>query len=203
MPQISLFPTHIQHVKLANEALVAALEDACWMLEDGDTAGHEWCDREGYPGYTSYASLDDLPKRAPAFADLVSHLDVQAAAYAKALHWDLGNARLVCDSLWVNILGEGASHSGHIHPNSVISGTAYIAVPDGAGRIKFEDPRLSRMMAAPPVHESAPESARRFHYIAPLVGDILMWESWLRHEVMAGRSEDARISVSFNYSLID
>lgn len=171
------------------------------MIEDGDKAGHDWCEREGYPGYTSYASLDDLPDRHPAFAALVKALDIHAAAYADSLHWDMGKAKLKCDSLWVNVLGEGGSHSGHIHPNSVISGTAYIAMPEGAGRLKLEDPRLPMMMSAPPLKPDAPSG--RFHYIAPKQGDVVMWESWLRHEVMASRSEEARISVSFNYSLID
>lgn len=183
--------------------LLDELEAACWMIEDGDQAGHDWCETEGYPGYTSYASLDDLPDRAPAFADLVSHLDQAAADYAAALHWDLGQARLKCDSLWINILGEGGHHSGHIHPNSVISGTCYIAVPEGAGRIKFEDPRLPMMMASPPQKPKSPEGTRRFFYVSPQPGDILMWESWLRHEVMASQSEDARISISFNYALVD
>ena len=199
----TLFPTQIQQKQISNPDLVAELEEACWMIEEGDQAGHDWCEREGYPGYTSYASLDDLPQRAPAFAALVSLLDQHAAEFATSLHWDLGTARLKCDSLWVNILGEGGQHSGHIHPNSVISGTCYVAMPDGAGRIKFEDPRLPMMMAAPPLMEAAPASARRFHYIAPQAGDVLMWESWLRHEVMPSQAEDPRISVSFNYSLVD
>lgn len=203
MTLTSLFPTRIQHQNVSDPALVEDLESACWMIEDGDTAGHDWCEREGYPGYTSYASLDDLPERAPAFSDLVRRLDTYANAFAAALHWDLGTARLKCDSLWVNILGEGGHHSGHIHPNSVISGTCYVAVPDGAGRIKFEDPRLPMMMAAPPLRADAPDLAGRFHYISPEAGDVLMWESWLRHEVMTSQTEDPRISVSFNYALIE
>lgn len=199
----TLFPTQIQQQNISNPDLMTELEDACWMIEEGDQAGHDWCEREGYPGYTSYASLDDLPQRAPAFSALVSMLDHHAAAFAKSLHWDLGTARLKCDSLWVNILGEGGQHSGHIHPNSVISGTCYVAMPDGAGRIKFEDPRLPMMMAAPPLVDAAPETARRFYYISPQAGDVLMWESWLRHEVMPSQAEDPRISVSFNYSLTD
>lgn len=200
MPQIELFPT-LLHRGAITEALVDDLEEACWMIEDGDTAGHDWCEAEGYPGYTSYASLDDLPDRHPAFEALVKALDIEALAYAEALHWDLGTARLKCDSLWVNILGEGGMHSGHIHPNSVISGTVYIAMPEGAGRLKLEDPRLPMMMAAPPLQANAPNG--RFHYVEPKMCDVLMWESWLRHEVMASRSEEARISVSFNYSLVD
>ncbi len=199
----SLFPTLIQQTKLAPPDLLTELEAACWMIEDGDTAGHDWCEREGYPGYTSYASLDDLQQRAPAFSDLVALLDQHAAAFARHQNWDLGRARLNCDSLWVNILGEGGHHSGHIHPNSLISGTCYVAMPDGAGRIKFEDPRLPMLMAAPQLQATAPPSAQRFHYVAPQSGDILMWESWLRHEVMTSQTEEPRISVSFNYSLED
>ena len=201
MTRSELFPTLLSTVPLANDTLLSDLETACWMLEDGDTAGHDWCTREGYPGYTSYASLNDLPARATAFAKFQQVLDKQALLYAEALYWELGTAHLELDSLWVNILGEGGSHSGHIHPNSVISGTIYIAMPDGAGRLKLEDPRLSLMMAAPVLKPDAPNP--RFHYVEPKQGDIVMWESWLRHEVMPNRSEDPRISISFNYSLVE
>lgn len=202
MSTTALFQSLIQQTRIEDAEFLTDLEAACWMIEDGDSAGHDWCEREGYPGYTSYASLDDLPQRAPAFSNLVAQLDDFAVAFAETLHWDLGTSRLVCDSLWVNVLGEGGQHSGHIHPNSVISGTCYVAMPNGAGRIKFEDPRLPMMMAAPPLKTDAPLGAQRFHYIAPQVGDVLMWESWMRHEVMPSQSEDARISVSFNYALV-
>ncbi len=201
MPLTRLFATLIHAADLPDGDLLADLEAACWMLEEGDRAGHDWCEREGYPGYTSYASLDDLPERAPAFLELRDVVDQQARVFAQTLHWDLGAARLQMDSLWVNILGEGGSHSGHIHPGSILSGTVYVAMPDGAGRIKFEDPRLPQMMAAPPLKTDAPD--KRFHYVEPGSGDILIWESWLRHEVMPSDTNEARISVSFNYSLSD
>ncbi len=199
----SHFSTQVHRSNGLTESQLSALEAACWMVEEGDKAGHEWCEKEGYAGYTSYASLNDLPTRAPEFAELVDTLDQEAVKVAEALHWDLGNARLVCDSLWINILGEGGSHSGHIHPNSVLSGTCYVSMPDGAGALKLEDPRLPLMMAAPPMKPDAPDEIKRFVYIAPKLGDIIIWESWLRHEVMPSRSEHPRISISFNYSLVD
>ncbi|MEM1148824.1 MAG: TIGR02466 family protein [Pseudomonadota bacterium] len=201
MTERLLFSTVLQQTRLPNATLLAELEEAVWMIEDGDTAGHDWCEREGYPGYTSYASLNDLPRRAPAFADLLPELDQAAAQFAARLHWDLGSAKLKCDSLWINILGEGGQHSGHLHPNSVISGTCYVAMPDAASRIKFEDPRLPMMMAAPVIKADAPDAAKRFFYVTPSAGDVLMWESWLRHEVMPHPSQEARISISFNYAL--
>ena len=201
MPQRRLFPTLLHESKLADPALLEELEAACWMIEDGDSAAHDWCEENGYPGYTSYASLDDLPERATAFADLLAQLDKEAAAFAKALHWDLEDRALVLSGFWVNVLGEGGGHSGHLHPGCVISGTCYIAMPEGTGALKLEDPRLPQLMATPQLADDAPEDMRRFVYVRPKPGDILMWESWLRHEVMASTSEDARISVSFNYAL--
>ena len=56
------------------------------------------------------------------------------------------------------------------------------------------------MMAAPGRRKDAREELRTFAYVAPEVGDVLLWESWLRHEVPMNMSEDDRISVSFNYN---
>jgi uncharacterized protein (TIGR02466 family) len=196
-----LFASLIEETPVGDAALRDSLERAIWVLSEDDVAGNAWCEAEGYPGYTSYASLDDLPARFPEFAALKKHLDKAAAAYARALHWDMAGLKLELDALWVNILGEGGHHSGHIHPGSVISGTYYVCVPEGAGRLKFEDPRLAMMMAAPQLADDAPEAVRRFVYVQPTEGHCLLWESWLRHEVMPSASEDARISVSFNYAV--
>jgi uncharacterized protein (TIGR02466 family) len=198
-----LFITQVYEASLAGgrgfAAFNAELEAACRMLADEDQAGRAWCRREGYGGYTSYASLDDLPRRATVFGALKARLDRHAAAFVGDLQFDLGAGRLRLDSLWVNILKPGAAHTGHIHPHSVLSGTAYVAVPPGASALRLEDPRLPLMMAAPPRRADAPETARSFVYLAPQAGTILMWESWLRHEVPANRAKAERISISFNY----
>ena len=199
-----LFVTEIYEASLAAdrgfEAFNAELEEACRMLAAEDRAGRAWCKANGYGGYTSYASLDDLPSRVSAFADLKRKLDRHAAAYAEALSLDLGAGRLRLDSLWVNLLKPGAGHSGHIHPHSVLSGTVYVVVPPGASALKLEDPRLPLMMAAPPRRADAPETARSFVYLQPQPGMVRRWESWLRLEVPANAARADRVSVSFNYS---
>ncbi len=198
-----LFITQVYEASLAGDrdfaALNADLADACRMLAAEDAAGRAWCREHGYGGYTSYASLDDLPRRATAFATLKTRLDRHAAAFARDLAFDLGGGRLRLDSLWVNVLKPGAAHSGHIHPHSVISGTVYVATPKGASALKLEDPRLPLMMAAPLRLPDAPEAARPFVYLTPEPGTVLMWESWLRHEVPVNRARSERISISFNY----
>jgi uncharacterized protein (TIGR02466 family) len=198
-----LFATPVYEASLSTdrnfENFRAELEAACQMLAAEDTAGQAWCKANGYGGYTSYASLDDLPTRASVFGELKTMLDRHAKAFARDLNFDLKGGRLKLDSLWVNVLKPGAAHSGHIHPHSVISGTVYVATPRGASALKLEDPRLPMMMAAPPRTADAPEEARPFVYLTPEPGTVLMWESWLRHEVPANRARSERISISFNY----
>jgi uncharacterized protein (TIGR02466 family) len=200
-----LFVTKLYEASLAEArdfpAFNAELEAACLMLATEDRSGKAWCKTHGYGGYTSYASLNDLPARATVFGDLKRRLDRHAAAFAKSLAFDLGaRGRLVLDSLWVNVLRPGAVHSGHIHPHSVISGTVYVVTPPGAGALRLEDPRLAHMMAAPPRLTDAPESTRAFVRLDPAPGTIYMWESWLRHEVLTNAAKAPRISASFNYA---
>jgi len=202
MSQIkSLFVTRLYHAALAEKAAIdtAEIEAACWSIAEDDEAGQTWCEQNGYPGYTSYASLTDLPWRFPIFADLVKVLDAHVAAFLEDLEFDLGDKEIEIEDIWINILPPGGIHTSHIHPHSVISGTTYIALPDGSASIKFEDPRLGFMMAAPARRSDAREDLRTFHYGAPKVGDVLLWESWLRHEVPLNMAEEERISVSFNY----
>lgn len=195
----SLFSTGLYQADLASPDLVKSLEQACRTIAEEDRAGRAWSKAHGYRGYTSYASLNDLPQRDPAIGDLVRLLNRHVAAFADACAFDLGGRKLKLDSLWANVMKPGATHSGHIHPHSVVSGTVYVAVPPGAGAIRFEDPRLGLMMAAPLRREDAPEGLRRFVHVAPAAGTVLLWESWLRHEVMPHGGKDERISVSFNY----
>lgn len=203
MPLRPLFATPIYEATLTTnrsfENFNSEILDACQMLAAEDKAGRAWCRAHAYGGYTSYASLDDLPQRMSVFAELKTLLDRHAKTFAADLSLDLGGGKLRMDSLWVNILKPGAAHSGHIHPHSVISGTVYVATPPGASALKLEDPRLPLMMAAPPRQADAPEAAQTFVYLQPQPGTIYMWESWLRHEVPANQAKTPRVSISFNY----
>ncbi|MBV6633138.1 MAG: hypothetical protein KI792_08915 [Alphaproteobacteria bacterium] len=175
------------------------LEASCLSIAEDDEAGQAWCEEKGYPGYTSYGSLNDLPWRFPVFADLKRMLDAHVVAFIEELEFDLGGKEVTLDSLWINILGPGGTHSGHIHPHSIISGTTYVTMPPGASAIRFEDPRLAMMMAAPGRLAEARQDQRQFVYVQPESGDVLLWESWLRHEVLLNDTDEERISVSFNY----
>lgn len=197
-----LFSTPLYHASLAETGNfdMGELEKSCWSIAQDDEAGQKWCDENNYPGYTSYASLSDLTWRSPFFEELKHLLDLHVKTFVEELDFDLEGRNLKLEDLWINILPEGGNHSAHIHPNSVISGTTYISMPSGSSAIKFEDPRHSMMMAAPSRIKDAKEYLKPFIYVNPSVGDVLLWESWLRHEVPANNSSEERISISFNYS---
>lgn len=196
----TLFVTKLYRATLESaKGLNAELLKSCRVIAAEDEAGKAWSRAKGYGGYTSYASLNDLPQRDPAFAALKKELDKHAAAFAKALHFELGGKKLKLDSIWINMLAPGGAHSGHLHPHSVLSGTYYVDVPAGASALKLEDPRLPMMMAAPARAEDTPEQERTFVYVAPAAGEVLLWESFLRHEVVANAAKKRRVSVSFNY----
>jgi uncharacterized protein (TIGR02466 family) len=198
----TLFVTRLYRAQLSEMGKAVdrnELENSCWSIANDDEAGQEWCEENGFPGYTSYASLTDLGWRFPIFADLIKVLDKHVAAFVKDLDFDLDDKKITLDSLWINILPQGGVHTSHIHPHSVISGTTYVNMPAETSAIKFEDPRSAMMMAAPVRKIDARDEMRSFFYVVPDVGDVLLWESWLRHEVPVNMAEDERISISFNY----
>ena len=199
---VSLFVTRLYRADLSELGKApdaTELENSCLSIAADDEAGQKWCEDNDFPGYTSYASLGDLRWRFPVFEDLVKLLDKHVAAFAEDLQFNLDGKKIKLDSMWINILPEGGIHTSHLHPHSVVSGTTYVAVPKGASAIKFEDPRYSMMMAAPTREAEARDEMRNFIYVEPKVGDVLLWESWLRHEVPMNMAEEDRISISFNY----
>lgn len=195
----TLFATRLYEADLGAPELLNELASSIRALAEEDKAGRGWSREHRYPGYTSYASLNDLPKRDPAVADLAKLLTIHASAFAKECAFDLQRKPRL-DSLWVNLLKSGGHHSGHIHPHSIISGTLYLEVPNSSGAIRFEDPRLPLMMAAPPRRKEGSEELQTFITVQPRRGMLLMWESWLRHEVLPGTGRGERLSISFNFA---
>ena len=205
MPSInSVFATKIYQASVSgrgSKRLNDDLKRAALALAEDDIAGQEWSQQKNYGGYTSYASLSDLPWRMPEFAQLETYIIEHTKQFAAELQLEMSNSTPELDSMWVNILEPGGNHTAHIHPNSVISGTYYVDIYGDSSAIRFEDPRLPMMMAAPPRKANASLENRTFVEIKPKNGMLLLWESWLRHEVPINLSDHERISISFNINL--
>ena len=202
MPLKTLFPTLVYSAPLGRSApgLNRRLLRECLQLRHDDRAGREWS-AHNYPGgYTSYNSRSRMQQVSPIFAELAQRLDGHVRRYARTLEFDLRGRRLAMTDCWVNIMRRHGVHSLHLHPLSTISGTYYVRTPAGCAGLKFEDPRLERFMAAPPRKTSARAVNRAWVTVPTRAGHLVLFESWLRHEVPPSRSSDERVSISFNYS---
>ncbi len=198
----TLFPTRIYAAALQRQGLAELNErllDECLQLRADDSAGRRWS-KTNYPGgYTSYGSVSRLQTLSPTFARLQKALDRHVKRYASALELDLEGRSLAMTDCWVNIMPRHVTHGLHLHPLSTISGTYYVQVPKGSPGLKFEDPRLERFMAAPPRRRDASPDNQPWVMMPAEAGHILLFESWLRHEVLANPVARERISISFNY----
>jgi len=203
MPVRAFFPTLIYCEPLqqsGQQGFNAGLAAECRKLRAFDAAGRRWS-AANYPGgYTSYASMNELHRFSSTFGLLEKKLARHVRAFARALELDLRGRAVRLTDCWVNIMPENAAHSLHLHPLAFISGTYYVVTPPGCPGLKFEDPRLDRFMAAPPKLPTA-HRANHTHVTYPAEeGHVLLFESWLRHEVPANRVTAERISISFNFN---
>jgi uncharacterized protein (TIGR02466 family) len=199
------FPTLIYDAPLLRRGgprFNAELLRECHQLRDFDEAGRRWSKRNYPGGYTSYGSMDRLHEFSSTFMTLRDRLDRHVKAFARSLEWNLMDRRLAMTDCWVNIMPRQCAHGLHLHPLSVVSGTYYVRTPRGCSGLKFEDPRLERFMAAPPRRAEAPPAQRNHITYPAQAGRVLLFESWLRHEVAASPVAGERVSISFNYAWI-
>lgn len=203
MPTSALFPTLVYTARFPTggaKSLNARLHRECEQLREDDAGGRRWS-RENYPGgYTSYGSANRMHRVSPTFAALERSVSKHVASFARALDFDLAGRKLAMTDCWVNIMPRHVVHGLHLHPLSTFSGTYYVRAPSGSPGIKLEDPRLARMMAAPPRKAQASPANRSWIVIPAKAGKLVLFESWLRHEVAPNPVAAERISISFNYS---
>jgi len=203
---VEIFPTTYYYAPLiknsrARASLLKEIRSEIPRIRDYDVAGRKWSATKYLGGYTSYGSLAELHQFSSTFAELKGHLDTHVASFAKALDADLKNHTLELTQMWANVMPQGVVHSGHLHPLASVSGTVYVDVPKGSSGLKFEDPRLPCFMGSIPRKSTGGSSrSERYHLLQPQEGYVVLFESWLRHEVPANPARGERVSVSFNYN---
>ena len=105
-------------------------------------------------------------------------------------------------NMWANINPPGGYNNSHIHPNSLFSGVYYIKGQPNSGRLSLMDPRPGVQHCMPTrTKEKLPRELWRETYYDPVPGRLIMFPSWMWHKVESNKSNDIRISVSFNFIL--
>jgi uncharacterized protein (TIGR02466 family) len=103
-------------------------------------------------------------------------------------------------NMWANINYSGGYNRPHVHPNCLFSGVYYVKTQPQCGELVVNDPRpgIQTMM---PTRKSGqpPKHLWREAHIEPIQGRLIMFPAWLWHCVEENKSNDMRISVSFNF----
>lgn len=198
----TLFPSYVYHKSILNSRMKNLNQDLVkesQKIREIDDQGQKWSQKNYLGGYTSYGSMSELHLFSSSFDELRKKIDKEIAHFVQHLEMDISPKELKMRNCWINIMNQHVTHSMHIHPLSVISGTYYLKIPKGSSGLKFEDPRLNSFMASPPRKTKAQRHNQRFVTLQPQVGDVILFESWMRHEVTPQPKEAERISISFNY----
>ena len=115
--------------------------------------------------------------------------------------------QVMIDNMWANINKRYSHNRNHTHPGCLWSGVYYIQVPKNAGRIWFTDPRGEAHMLVPHYKSRPPHTWREVYY-EPIEGRLIIFPSWLTHEVEPNINKEYeenddrgwRYSLSFNFN---
>ena len=185
---VPLFPTLIWKMQLAretyepmNEKIAAKLQALAEAISGGVPGGK--------------LQTDQTLHRLPEFEELN---DIIRGAATGVLDF----LKIIYDSLeltgcWANISPPGYGHRPHTHPNNYLSGVYYVQTQEGANTISFDDPRPQTNIIAPATSEITDENAGQIH-VTTRNGLLVLFPSWLQHQVPPNKSRQARISVAFN-----
>ena len=104
---------------------------------------------------------------------------------------------------WINKTDKTEYIDKHSHPNSIISGVYYISTTPKCAPIIFSKPHLYSNITFQNIQlaysgENKNQYNTDYYGINPLPGELLMFPSWLEHEVLEQGSEHNRISLAFN-----
>ena len=181
------FPTIVygKDVELNNDQLTRDIIN--WSKQDKGVS------KTNYNGWHSTTDMGNKPE----YQQLVTELlRMQKEIYDNehiARHAVLGN-------MWANINPPGGMNMPHLHPNALFSGVYYVKAPINSGRLKLMEPRPGAQVMMPTKKPGNPSiDFWKDVHIEPTVGRIIMFPAWLWHGVETNKSNDIRISVSFNF----
>lgn len=185
---IRMFPTFVWKADLAPEMSQRINAQLFATLDRMKDKNHN---AAGGRGWQSDHDLHKLEE----FRELVTCIK---EAVRRALDFQkISEEAFEITGLWANLNAPGVAHRIHYHPNNFLSGIYYVQTQEGADTVIFHDPRSQTGIIRPPVTELTAENTDQV-VVKIKNGMLLLFPSWLSHSVDANKSDETRISISFN-----
>lgn len=191
----SLFPCVVSEHKLNFDTDI--IKEECYKRKKSDTGRtnqnkHPTSNRGGWQSNSFFKDTDSF------FSPLLHDIEEQCLNYTYEI---VSIQNCFLHNAWININSKGNSNFPHDHPGSIVSGVYYVTLPENSGKLVFENP--SRKSLASYWHVTGgPNEWNRANSelwsLEPSEGTLLIFPSWLDHYVEANKSDEDRISISFN-----
>ena len=133
--------------------------------------------------------------------NFISEISKNIESAIKDMDWDLETQIVKITSMWSIINNKNAFNEKHHHGNSSLSAAYYVKAEQNAGNIVFFDPRQANVFHHPTSKEVNNVNAQ-VQSVTPTPGTLVLFPSYLEHKVNPNLSNEERIVISFNVSLI-
>jgi uncharacterized protein (TIGR02466 family) len=182
-----------------------ALSEFCYSVQETDkgakksNAGNAWQSND--------LDIINHCEKNEIFKLLVSNIVNCVSVFAK----ELGIVpNIGIQNMWINISKTGGYNTAHVHPKSILSGCFYVKTPENCGSIVFTNPTKNLIRAYLDYWHLMDEEKldnSPFSYmdweIFPKENNIVLFPSWVEHYVNDNKSDEDRISISFNFAILN
>lgn len=104
------------------------------------------------------------------------------------------------DNYWININSKGGYNRPHNHPKSLFSCVFYVKTPKNSGDILFYRNQMEDFVLNPYTKNNNNYNFGHIKYSA-IKKRVIIFPSYVPHSVEENKSDEDRISISFNYSI--
>jgi uncharacterized protein (TIGR02466 family) len=138
----------------------------------------------------------------PELSKLVNLVEVYAKNCLIQMNPRDDNAKLQLQDIWYNIYDIGVDLESHVHPGNCISATYYIKTHDNCGDFVIGNPdRSIPYQYSPKFFKGRNEITSVKKFFKSESNSLVIIPSNVMHWVTPNRSNEERISISFNFKL--
>lgn len=110
------------------------------------------------------------------------------------------NLNLYANNYWININNKDGYNMAHIHPSSILSCVIYLKAPENCGDIIFFRNSTEQFALANYTKNNNSYNFETIKY-KPSEKKVIIFPSYILHTVEQNKSNEDRISISFNFEL--
>ena len=191
-----LFPTPVFQFKIKNyKDLNNELSQYVYDLKKNDEKGIQRSNVNGWHSKNFQIEKGNIP-----YNFIKTIHEYVKEVIVDGFGWKYVPDKIGVTEIWAIINKKNTFNQPHNHPNSYLSAAYYVKAPNNSGNIHFYDSNEIKKFNKPPTDNLTELSTTGFS-IRPEEGHLLIFPSYMYHDVGKSLSDEDRIVVSFNVDI--